>query len=133
MPTQIVERTKFQINSSNQGIKPGVAGRAYMTGTTQKAVLQKGEIDNRIKWESNHSDYVPFISDNNIPREYLSLLAVPLISPSGKTIGVLCIDCMSPTQWNSEFWTEVAHSAADKILRALIIAQKIYNISSRAD
>ncbi len=108
---------RFEVGNPD---REGVAGYAYKTGQTQRAVLRF----DRGLWTCDHPSY-RFRKKNNQRPDYQAFVAIPLISADQVTLGVLCFDSMEPTRFDGQEVMDILHDMADALSAAISAYSKI--------
>lgn len=117
MPTESVDRTEFYVGNRKNNHVRGVAGAVYLERTTR--VVHFNKVHGQ--WTVDDQEYCLF--KDSIDPAYRSFIAVPLLGPKDKPIGVLCIDAKSPKIFDTDTVRKLVLSIGQRLASALVIAE----------
>lgn len=126
MPEERLGATRFYVgNDHSRHAERGVAGIAYEARQLQTAHLR---LENGV-WVADHPSYIS-PSDPRLQPQYLSFVAIPLISPLEEgqdfdPVGVLCLDSADRTAFDAPETPDRLVVLVDRLLIAIAIHETL--------
>lgn len=126
MPELSLLDDRFYVgHEGNSHGQPGVAGTAFMTRST---IIAKMEYVNG-EWRCNQPSYTGSTHGRAHP-SFRSFIAVPIQVTDDRAVGVLCMDSMMDTMWDSELTQQLAEMLAVRIGSSILVSEHEVTVST---
>lgn len=123
MPAESLIPKRFPVGDSN---KEGVAGCAFKQGTFERAILY----NDKGLWECDHPCYKHRRPKTEEPG-YKSFVAIPLLDPDERCLGVLCFDSKDADTFDSETIVKTLQQIANGLSAALAVYNNLASVGLR--